>query len=90
VVTPERVAAAIDRVVRRPRARTGVGWANPIMVVGFTAMPGVYDALVRPLMTRFGLGRERTQPDPGNVLAARPDLEGIRGPWRGPLGLRRR
>ncbi len=89
VVTPERVAAAIDRVVRRPRARTGVGWANPLMIFGFGALPGVYDALVVPMMKRLGISREPVDPHPGNVFAPQPDLEGTHGPWRGPLGLRR-
>ncbi len=90
VVSPERVAAAIDRVVGRPRARTGVGLANPVMILGFSAFPGVYDVLVVPLMKRLGISREPIEPHAGNVFAPQPALESTRGPWRGPLGLRRR
>lgn len=89
VVSPERVAAVIDRVARRPRARTGVGLANPLMIVGFSALPGLYDVLVVPLMKRLGISREPIEPHPGNVFTPRPELESTRGPWRGPLGLRR-
>ncbi len=89
VVSPEQVAATIDRLARCPRPRAGVGWANPIMVFGFGFLPGLYDSLVVPLMKRLGIGRKRIEPHPGNVLAPQPRLEGTCGPWRGPLGLRR-
>lgn len=89
VVPPERVAAAIDRVARHPRPRVGVGWANPIMVFGFAFLPGLYDTLVVPLMKLLGIGRERLEPHPGNVLAPQAGAEATRGPWRGLLGLRR-
>lgn len=89
VVSPERVAATIDRVARRPRARKGVGLANPLMIFGFSAFPALYDVLVVPMMKRLGISRERIEPHPGNVFQPRPDLESTRGPWRGPLGLRR-
>ncbi len=90
VVSPERVAATVEAVARRPRPRTGVGAANPLMILGFTALPRVYDALVVPLMSRLGLSRTAIEPQPGNVFAPQPRLERTRGPWDGPLGLRRR
>nr|MBA3525092.1 short-chain dehydrogenase [Geodermatophilaceae bacterium] len=90
VVSADRVAAAVERVADRPVPRTMVGLANPVMIVGFGAFPWVFDRLVVPLMSRIGIGREPAPPGPGNVLAPRPRLNATDGPWRGPLGLRRR
>ncbi|MER7333125.1 MULTISPECIES: hypothetical protein [unclassified Micromonospora] len=50
VTTPERVARAVVDCADRPRREVSVGRANVVMRVGFTVLPGVYDALVGPVM----------------------------------------
>ena len=80
VVTPERVAAVVLHRLDHPRHRTQVGPANGLMRLGFSALPGVYDALVGPL---FPVGAtDLTHPvDPGagNVLESRPADNRLRG-----------
>ena len=86
MVSPERVAGAILRVLDRPRARQQVGLANDLMRVGFTFLPGVYDALVGPLFGVAALDRTTSvAPGPGNVLASEPDGNSLRGSQPGPL-----
>jgi hypothetical protein len=53
----------------RGRRSRGVGVANPVMRLGFSATPWLYDALVGPLMRVAGLRRQRIAPHPGNVFA---------------------
>jgi short-subunit dehydrogenase len=81
VASPERVARRVVAALDSPQRDAGVGFANPVMVLGFRALPGVYDTLVGPLMRVFGQGRRRVDPHPGNVLAPRPELEAVRGRW---------
>jgi hypothetical protein len=69
---PEKVARAIVDVADRPRRVVSVGWANPVIRLGFTTMPRVYDALVGPLMRRGGLSREPVAANTGNVFAPVP------------------
>lgn len=78
---PEKVARAILRCAHRPRARTSVGLANPIIRFGFTFLPGVFDALVTPLMRLGGLSREATAPTSGNVFTPVPAREAVSGGW---------
>lgn len=69
VVSPERVAAAILRVLELPRHRTQVGPANGLMRFGFSALPGAFDALVGPLFAVAALDRTtKVGPGAGNVL----------------------
>lgn len=67
VISAEKVARAVLRLVEGPRARTDVGPANKLMALGFTVLPRVYDLLVTPLMRLFALGRPLA-PHPGNVF----------------------
>lgn len=78
---PEKVAAAIVRCARRPRAEVSVGLANPFIRFGFSAVPPVYDALVGPLARWGTLSREPVAPHDGNVFAARPGLASTHGRW---------
>jgi short-subunit dehydrogenase len=69
VSSPERVADAILRLLARPRPRTQVGVANGLIRFGFSALPGVFDALVGPLFGVAALDRTTpVGPGPGNVL----------------------
>lgn len=89
--TPEKVAAAIVRCARRPRATMTVGLANRLIQFGFVATPALYDVLVGPLMRVAGLSREPVEPHEGNVFAPTPPAaEAVRGgrkrPWAAPTG----
>ncbi|MEO9152774.1 MAG: SDR family NAD(P)-dependent oxidoreductase [Lapillicoccus sp.] len=85
VVTPEKVARAIVRRIDHPRRDrdVGVGPSNALTVLGFRLVPGIFDAIVTPLMRAAGLERESVDDSPGNVL--RPDASGesVRGYWAG-------
>jgi uncharacterized protein YndB with AHSA1/START domain len=68
VLQPEDVARRVWWVLRHPRRQTNVGPANLVTVAGFRLFPGIYDALVTPLMRTFGLDAWRDLPQtPGNV-----------------------
>ncbi|MEU4423197.1 SDR family NAD(P)-dependent oxidoreductase [Actinoplanes sp. NPDC024001] len=69
VASAEKVATAILRCARRPRATVTVGTANRVINLGFLMTPALYDALVGPLMRAGGLSRERVAPHNGNVFA---------------------
>jgi NAD(P)-dependent dehydrogenase (short-subunit alcohol dehydrogenase family) len=84
---PEKVARAVLRAVDKPRREISVGLANPLTVLGFRALPALYDALVTPLMRVGGLSRRGISPHPGNVLEPQPPGDAEHGPW-GRLGLR--
>ena len=86
VSSPEHVAAAILRILDRPRNRRQVGPANGLMRAGFTFLPGVYDALVGPLFGVAALDRTTPlTPAPGNVLSPAADGHTLRGSQPGPL-----
>ena len=78
---PEKVAAAIIEALDRPRREISLGWANPVMVFGFRALPAVFDALVTPLMRLAGQSRRRVDPHPGNVLEADSEKLAVHGDW---------
>jgi NAD(P)-dependent dehydrogenase (short-subunit alcohol dehydrogenase family) len=74
VYPPERVADAIlDVVDRRLRSRS-VGITNPIIALGFTALPRVYDVLVVPMMKAVGLSRREVSAHAGNVFVPSEDV----------------
>ena len=81
VISPERVATTIVRALDRPGRDLPAGAVNWLMVTGFRLLPGVYDALVGPLMRTLGQGRASLEPTPGNVNEPIPDREAVRGRW---------
>ena len=81
VYSPERVARQVAHALDHPERDRNVGIANPLMVLGFRALPGVYDVLVGPMMRLLGQGRAAVGPNPGNVHEPVPDLEGVHGRW---------
>ncbi|MGC5329061.1 SDR family NAD(P)-dependent oxidoreductase [Micromonospora sp. DT62] len=81
VTTPERVAQAIVDCADRPRREVSVGRVNLVMRVGFTMLPGVYDALVGPLMRLLGLTDRPVAPHDGTVFAPDPAAAAVRGGW---------
>ena len=79
-VSPERVAKVIHQRLDGPRKRTQVGPANDFMRLGFSALPGVYDVLVGPLLKVAAL--DATRPlaaHAGNVLESQPELNRLLG-----------
>ncbi|MET8193616.1 SDR family NAD(P)-dependent oxidoreductase, partial [Micromonospora sp. NPDC005222] len=81
VASPERVARAIAYCLDRPRREVSVGRLNVIMRFGFTALPGVYDVLVGPLMRLAGLTRQPVAAHQGIVFTPNPAGESVRGGW---------
>ena len=81
VDSPERVARAVVAAVERPRRETSVGLANPIAVLGFRVLPGVYDLLVTPLMRLGGISGDEAPASPGNVFEPQPAGNAVHGAW---------
>lgn len=79
VDTADRVAARVVGAIDHPRDRISVGRANPLMRLGFTLTPKLYDALVGPLFRVLALRRETVPATAGNVLAPQGDREGVDG-----------
>ncbi|MDF8264852.1 SDR family NAD(P)-dependent oxidoreductase [Luteipulveratus flavus] len=73
VAGADRVAEAILKALDRPRRDLDVGVANKVIVLGFRTMPGLYDLLVGPLLSRLALQPGSGVPaGSGNVLQPRP------------------
>ena len=81
VNAPETVAAAVVRAIDKPGRDIAVGPVNWMMVAGFRGLPGVFDAIVGPMMRLMGMGRALVEPNPGNVFSPRPDREAVHGRW---------
>lgn len=82
VSSPEQVAAAVVASIDAPRRERSVGPANPLVVLGFRTIPGLFDRLVTPLMRLGGLSREPVGATAGNVLAPSPSGEMLYGGYR--------
>lgn len=81
VLSPERVAAKAVRALDRPGRDIAAGPVNWIMVLGFRALPGVFDFLVPSVMRLLGMGRARVCDGPGNVFEPQPSREAVHGRW---------
>jgi len=79
VYSAETVARKVVDVVDRPSKRVNIGAANPVMRLGFTLAPGLFDVLVGPLFGAVASGRAGTPTTTGNVLQPQPDLEAVGG-----------
>jgi hypothetical protein len=84
---PETVARAIVKSLAKPRRERSVGIANPVVVLGFRLLPGVFDLAVGPLMKLGGLSRRPVADHAGSVLKPYPAGEAEHGFW-GRLGRR--
>ncbi len=84
VYSPQRVARRVVHAVDHPQREVQAGFANPLMVAGFRLLPGVYDALVTPLMRSLAMSSRPVAPTPGNVALAQEDGEALRGTWKRP------
>lgn len=78
---PEKVAAAVVRALDSPRREVSLGWANPMMTLGFRALPAAFDLLVTPLMRLAGQARRQVDPHPGNVFETDAERLAVRGDW---------
>lgn len=74
VYRPEKVAEAVLRVVDGRRPAASVSVTNPLIRLGFTLVPRLYDVLVTPLMRVAGLSRQPVGPHAGNVLVPSQDV----------------
>ncbi|MGZ6825621.1 MAG: SDR family NAD(P)-dependent oxidoreductase [Mycobacteriales bacterium] len=74
-----RVASKVVGALDRPRDRISVGRANPLMRLGFSLTPWLYDAMVGPLFRVLALRREEVGLTDGNVFAPQGDLEAVDG-----------
>jgi NAD(P)-dependent dehydrogenase (short-subunit alcohol dehydrogenase family) len=79
VDSAEKLARAITQLVERPRDRVSVGLANPLMRMGFTFLPTVFDAVVGPLFRIAAMKPGHQPPTDGNVMHSVNELEAIDG-----------
>jgi NAD(P)-dependent dehydrogenase (short-subunit alcohol dehydrogenase family) len=82
VSSPEQVADAVVKAIDHPSRETSVGPLNPLVILGFRTLPGVFDRIVTPLMRLGGLSRERVAATPGNVLTPSPGGERVHGGYK--------
>jgi NAD(P)-dependent dehydrogenase (short-subunit alcohol dehydrogenase family) len=79
----ERVARAVVARLERPRRLAHAGLLNPVIIAGFRLLPGLYDALVGPVLRAVALSDDDVPPHPGNVFESRPEGNAVDGRWRG-------
>jgi short-subunit dehydrogenase len=70
VLSPEAVARSVLKVVDKHRLNATVGPLNPLMRLGFSLTPRLFDVLVGPLFQRLALGKEPRGDTEGNVFLA--------------------
>jgi NAD(P)-dependent dehydrogenase (short-subunit alcohol dehydrogenase family) len=75
VDSADRVARAAVRALDRPRDRISVGKLNPLMRLGFSLMPPVFDAIVTPLFNVLASKPGEERPTTGNTLEPLDELE---------------
>ena len=83
VYTPQRVARKVVATLDRPERQVHAGFANPVFVLGFRLFPGLYDAMIGPVMRVMGIAKDHVAPTTGNVFASRAEHNTLRGRWRG-------
>ncbi|WP_040339776.1 SDR family NAD(P)-dependent oxidoreductase [Candidatus Blastococcus massiliensis] len=82
VYSPVRVARSVLSTLDRPRRVVQAGVFNPLITAGFRMLPGVYDALVGPLLQQLAVSKDEVPPTTGNVLESQPAGNATEGPWR--------
>lgn len=81
VVSAERVARAIERVVRGRRLEVGVGAAQFVTRPLRVLAPRVFDRFIRALQRSLGLRRRPAPATTGAVLGAHHDEGAVSGGW---------
>jgi NAD(P)-dependent dehydrogenase (short-subunit alcohol dehydrogenase family) len=71
----DAVARNVLRVVDRQRLNATVGPLNPLMRLGFSVLPRVYDVLVGPLFNRLALDRSAKGATEGNVFLSSEEVQ---------------
>ncbi|TFV62139.1 UNVERIFIED_ORG: SDR family NAD(P)-dependent oxidoreductase [Bacillus sp. AZ43] len=82
VYSPHRVARAVLSTLDRPRRIVQAGLFNPLITAGFRLVPGVFDALVGPLLQRMAIADDEVGPTEGNVFESKPAGNATEGRWR--------
>lgn len=82
VYSPQRVARRVLSTLENPRRIVQAGVANHLITAGFRLLPGVYDAIVEPLLRTFALAGDDAPPTEGNVFESRPEGNAAEGRWR--------
>ena len=86
VATADEVAAVIQRTLAHPRREVPVFGLNRLMVLGSRMLPGLFDALVGPLLSRLAQDNSTpVGPSAGNLLEPNPGGEAVSGGY-GRLG----
>lgn len=73
VAGADRVARATVALLEHPRRARNVGPLNPLISLGFRMLPGVYDRIVGPLMSRLALADEPVEDHRGNLFEPMPE-----------------
>ncbi len=82
VYSPQRVARIVLSTLDRPRRAVQAGLFNSLVTAGFRLLPGVYDALVGPLLQKLAIADDDVPPTEGNVFSSRPEGNATEGRWR--------
>lgn len=82
VYSPQRVARKVLATLDKPRRVVQAGFMNPVIKAGFSLFPGVYDALVGPLLQRMAIANDQVPPTDGNVFRSQPEGNATEGRWR--------
>jgi NAD(P)-dependent dehydrogenase (short-subunit alcohol dehydrogenase family) len=82
VYSPQRVARTVLSTLDRPRRIVQAGLFNPLITAGFRLVPGVFDALVGPLLQRMAIANDDVPPTEGNVFESKPVGNATEGRWR--------
>jgi NAD(P)-dependent dehydrogenase (short-subunit alcohol dehydrogenase family) len=75
IYSPETVADAVQAVVDGKDRSRSVGITNPVIALGFTVLPRLYDLMVTPLMKVAGLSRRPVQAHTGNLFTPSEDVD---------------
>jgi NAD(P)-dependent dehydrogenase (short-subunit alcohol dehydrogenase family) len=82
VYSPQRVARVVVSTLDRPRRLVQAGMLNRLVRGAFRLVPGVYDALVGPVLQRMAIAGDDVPPTTGNVFSSRPEGNAPEGRWR--------
>jgi short-subunit dehydrogenase len=84
VSSPARAARAVVRCAEHPRREATVGQLHHVAAWGHALLPRTYSQLAPLAMRLVALGKQPAPHDDGNVFAAQPHLDAVRGGWRNP------